>query len=56
MLKQDAKRYGFDLDQISNVYMPTRNMIILVGTDMKLKGNKRDSVSLHPQVQFSNLR
>lgn len=56
MLKQEGERYGFNLDQISNVYMPTRNMIILVGENMGLKGNMRDSISLHPQVQFSNLR
>ena len=56
MLKQEGDRYGFDLDQISNVYMPTRNMVILVGENLGLKGNMRDSVSLHPQVQFNNLR
>ena len=56
MLKQEDKRFGFDLDQISNVYMPTRNMVILVGAKMGLKGENLDSVSLHPQVQFTNLR
>ena len=56
MLKQEGKRFGFDLDQISNVYMPTRNMVILVGAKMGLKGENLDSVSLHPQVQFTNLR
>ena len=53
MLKQEGDRYGFNLDQISNVYMPTRNMIILVGENMGLKGDLRDSVSLHPSVQFT---
>lgn len=56
MLKQEGKRYGFNLDQITNIYMPTRNMVILVGEKMGLKGEMRDSVSLHPQVQFANLR
>ena len=56
MLKQEAERYGFKLDQISNVYMPTRNMVILVGENMGLKGDNRDSVSLHPGVQFNNLK
>ena len=56
MLKQEGERYGFNLDQISNVYMPTRNMVILVGENMGLKGNMLDSLSLHPQVQFNNLR
>ena len=56
MLKQEAERYGFNLDQITNIYMPTRNMVILVGEKMGLKGDMRDSVSLHPNVQLSNLR
>ena len=56
MLKQEAERYGFNLDQITNIYMPTRNMVILVGEHMGLKGDMRDSVSLHPNVQFSNLK
>ena len=56
MLKQEGERYGFNLDQITNIYMPTRNMVILVGEKMGLKGEMRDSVSLHPQVQFANLR
>jgi len=56
LLKQEGKRYGFDLDQISNIYMPTRNMVILVGENMGLKGDLRDSVSLHPNAQFNNLR
>jgi hypothetical protein len=56
LLKQEGKRYGFNLDQISNIYMPTRNMVILVGENMGLKGENRDSVSLHPGVQFNNLR
>ena len=56
MLKQEAERYGFNLDQITNIYMPTRNMVILVGEKMGLKGDMRDSVSLHPNVQLSNLK
>ncbi len=56
LLKQEGKRYGFNLDQITNIYMPTRNMVILVGENMGLKGDKRDSVSLHPSVQFNNLK
>ena len=56
LLKQEGERYGFNLDQISNIYMPTRNMVILVGENMGLKGENRDSVSLHPGVQFNNLK
>ena len=54
MLKQKAKRFGF-VGQISNVYMPTKNIVILVGDSLGLLGDLKDSVSLHPAVQFHNL-
>ena len=39
----------------TNVYMPTKNIIILVGDSLGLLGDMKDSVSLHPSVQFQNL-
>ncbi|WP_146196229.1 MULTISPECIES: hypothetical protein [unclassified Fibrobacter] len=55
MLKQEAERYGFDLDQISKVYMPAKDIVILVGDSLGLKGDMKDSVSLHPNATFSEL-
>lgn len=55
MLKQNAGRYGFDAGQIKKVYMPAKDIIILVGKDFGLKGKKQDSVSLYPNVTFENL-
>ena len=54
-LKQDAKRFDFDLDQIKKVYMPAKDIVILVGKDFKLKGSYKDSVSLHPMATFTSL-
>jgi len=56
MLKQELDRHGFDLEDISNAYMPSRNMVVLVGKDLGLKGKNRDSVSLYPNVTFQNLQ
>ena len=55
MIKQDAKRYGFDVDQIKKVYMPAKDIVILVGKNFKLKGDNKDSVSLHPGATFTTL-
>ena len=55
MLKQGAKRFGFDLDQVSNIYMPSKNLLIFVGDSLGLKGDLKDSVSLYPSVSFHNL-
>lgn len=54
MIKQNSKRFGF-VGQISNVYMPTKNIVILVGDSLGLKGGMKDSVSLFPSVTFHNL-
>ena len=55
MIKQNAERYGFDANQIKKVYMPTRDIVILVAKTFDLKGGKKDSVSLFPNVTFSKL-
>ena len=55
MIKQSAERYGFDVDQIKKVYMPAKDIVILVGKNFKLKGSDKDSVSLYPGVTFTNL-
>ena len=57
MLKQDAERYGFDLGEIKKVYMPAKDIVILVGKDkdFNLKGSYKDSVSLHYGATFTNL-
>ncbi|PWL03714.1 hypothetical protein [Hallerella porci] len=44
---------GFDLDEV-NVYLPTKNTIILVGDSLKLNG-KTDYVTLAPGAVFENL-
>ena len=53
MIKQQAARYG--IDNVQNVYMPTKNIVVIVGKSFKLKGDLKDSVSLYPEVTFSNL-
>ena len=53
MLKQEAARYG--LDDVAKVYMPTKDIVILVGKNFKLKGSFKDSVSLYPGVTFESL-
>lgn len=44
---------GFDLDEV-NVYLPTKNMIILVGDSLGLNGHS-DYVTLAPGATFNNL-
>ena len=44
---------GFDLDEVS-VYLPTKNMIILVGDSLGLNGST-DYVTLAPAATFHNL-
>ena len=53
MLKQEGARYG--LDEVAKVYMPARDIVILVGKTFKLKGSFKDSVSLYPSVTFESL-
>ncbi|MCQ2097777.1 MAG: hypothetical protein MJY87_07535 [Fibrobacter sp.] len=55
MLKQEGDRYGFNLDQVSKVYMPAKDIIIITGEKFGLKGDLKDSVSLYPGVSFSEL-
>ncbi|MCF0221050.1 MAG: hypothetical protein HUK19_02030 [Fibrobacter sp.] len=43
------------LDNVKKVYMPAKDIIILVGKDFGLKGNLKDSVSLHDAASFRNL-
>ena len=56
MIKQELERRGFDLDDISNAYMPSRNMVVLVGKKLGLVGDDKDSISLYPNVTFQNLQ
>ena len=56
MLKQEAARKGFNLDDISNAYMPSKNIVILVGKSLGLKGEDKDSVSLYPNIVFNSLQ
>ena len=53
MLKQAAARKG--LDDVRKVYMPSKDIVILVGKSFGLKGSNKDSVSLYPTVTFENL-
>ena len=53
MLKQEGARYG--LDEVLKVYMPAKDIVILVGKTFKLKGSYKDSVSLYPTVTFESL-
>ncbi|MCK9182122.1 MAG: hypothetical protein M0P13_04475, partial [Fibrobacteraceae bacterium] len=45
---------GFNLDEVS-VYLPTKNILILVCDSLKLKGNNADSVVLAPGATFESL-
>lgn len=56
MMKQELDRHGFNLDDISNAYMPSRNMVVLVGKNLGLSGDDKDSISLYPNVTFHNLQ
>ena len=53
-LKQKGKEIFFGLGQISKVYLPSKNIVIFVGENLKLQGNMKDSVSLYPNVTFNN--
>ena len=55
MLKQEKDRYGFDVGQVKKVYMPTKDIVIFVGKNFRLKGGDKDSVSLYPGATFENL-
>jgi hypothetical protein len=46
---------GFDLDQVSSISMPTKNLIVITGDSLGLRGADRDSVSLYPNISFTNL-
>ena len=46
---------GFELDQLSSISMPTKNLIVITGKSLGLKGSNQDSVSLYPNVTFVNL-
>ena len=53
-LKQKGKEVFFALGQVSKVYLPSKNIVIFVGEDLKLQGAMKDSVSLYPNVTFTN--
>lgn len=48
-------RCAFDIDQVKKVYMPAKNILILVAKDFGLNGKMKDSVSLYPGVTFNSL-
>jgi hypothetical protein len=53
-LKQKGKEVFFGLGQVSKVYLPSKNIVIFVGENLKLQGDMKDSVSLYPNVTFQN--
>ena len=53
-LKIKGKETFFGLGQVSKVYLPTKNIVIFVGEDLKLQGGQKDSVSLYPNVTFKD--
>ena len=53
-LKQKGKEVFFGLGQVSKVYLPSKNIVIFVGEDLKLLGGMKDSLSLYPNVTFQN--
>lgn len=53
-MKQKGKEIFFGLGQVSKVYLPSKNIVIFVGEDLKLQGNMKDSVSLYPNVTFND--
>ena len=53
-LKIKGKESFFGLGQIYKVYLPSKNIVIFVGEDLKLQGDMKDSVSLYPNVTFNN--
>ena len=53
-LKIKGKETFFGLGQVSKVYLPTKNIVVFVGEDLKLQGGLKDSVSLYPNVTFND--
>ncbi len=53
-MKQKGKEIFFGLGQVSKVYLPSKNIVIFVGENLKLQGNMKDSVSLYPNVTFND--
>ena len=53
-LKIKGKENFFGLGQISKVYLPSKNIVVFVGKDLKLQGGLKDSVSLYPNVTFND--
>jgi len=53
-LKQPKHDFLPFVNQVSNVYMPTKNIIILVGDSLGLLGDLKDSVLLYPNVTFNS--
>ena len=53
-MKQKGKEIFFGLGQVSKVYLPSKNIVIFVGEDLKLQGDMKDSVSLYPNVTFNS--
>ncbi len=53
-LRQKKKDLIFFKNQISDIYMPTRNLVILVGDSLGLLGDLKDSVLLYPTAKFNS--
>ena len=53
-LKIKGKESFFGLGEISKVYLPSRNIVVFVGENLKLQGGLKDSVSLYPNVVFND--
>lgn len=50
-----ASLCALKLNQVKKVYMPTKDIVILVAKDFELKGDLKDSVSLYEGRTFQNL-
>ena len=53
-LKIKGKEMFFGLGEISKVYLPSKNIVVFVGENLKLQGGLKDSVSLYPNVTFDD--
>ncbi|MCQ2089496.1 MAG: hypothetical protein MJY93_04550, partial [Fibrobacter sp.] len=51
----DSTAHRCALDKVKKIYMPTKDIVILVGKNFGLEGNLKDSVSLHDAASFYNL-
>ncbi|MCQ2107978.1 MAG: hypothetical protein MJZ05_04345 [Fibrobacter sp.] len=51
-----ASLCALKLDQVKKVYMPTKDIVILVAKDFQLEGDMKDSVSLFEGKTFYNLQ